>query len=215
MAHTAESLQAAFKYLWLDEVQAIKELARSLPDNPVVINIGAGSGTSGLAFMESKEDLFLVTIDIEAGKSPFGSLLSEKQILEQAGYNNRVSHRYWLDSKTAGKSWLTNSAFRYEDGQYPVPSRSREKVDMVFIDGDHSYEGCKGDIEAWLPNIKSGGIIAVHDYMKSELYAHKEDYKGDAPHPAPWLGVDRAVKELLVPNYEQVLRVKSLIAFRI
>jgi hypothetical protein len=35
---------------------------------------------------------------------------------------------------------------------------------MVFIDADHSYEHCKADIQAWLPNIKLGGIIAFHDY---------------------------------------------------
>lgn len=33
-----------------------------------------------------------------------------------------------------------------------------------FIDGDHSYEGVKRDIELWLPKIKKGGWIGGHDY---------------------------------------------------
>lgn len=37
------------------------------------------------------------------------------------------------------------------------------KVDMVFIDADHSYESCKQDIEAWLPKCKK--VICGHDYQ--------------------------------------------------
>ncbi len=37
-------------------------------------------------------------------------------------------------------------------------------LDFVFIDADHSYEGCKADIEAWLPRVRPGGICAGHDY---------------------------------------------------
>ena len=35
---------------------------------------------------------------------------------------------------------------------------------LFFIDGDHSYEGCKADIEAWLPKLREGGVMAGHDY---------------------------------------------------
>lgn len=35
----------------------------------------------------------------------------------------------------------------------------------VLIDGDHRYEACKADIEAWLPKVKPGGWIAGHDYV--------------------------------------------------
>ena len=37
-------------------------------------------------------------------------------------------------------------------------------LDFVFIDADHSYEAVKRDIAAWLPKVKSGGVIAGHDY---------------------------------------------------
>jgi len=37
-------------------------------------------------------------------------------------------------------------------------------LDFVFVDGDHEYEACKNDIIAWLPKMKSGGILAGHDY---------------------------------------------------
>jgi hypothetical protein len=40
--------------------------------------------------------------------------------------------------------------------------------DFVFIDADHSYSGCLRDIDAWLPKVRKGGIIAGHDYSKKE-----------------------------------------------
>ena len=37
-------------------------------------------------------------------------------------------------------------------------------IDFVFIDGDHSYDACRADIEAWTPFVKPGGVIAFHDF---------------------------------------------------
>jgi hypothetical protein len=37
-------------------------------------------------------------------------------------------------------------------------------LDFVFIDASHQYEDVKNDIIHWLPKIKSGGILAGHDY---------------------------------------------------
>jgi predicted O-methyltransferase YrrM len=36
-------------------------------------------------------------------------------------------------------------------------------VDFIFIDGDHSYDGLRGDWEAWSPLVAPGGIVALHD----------------------------------------------------
>lgn len=37
------------------------------------------------------------------------------------------------------------------------------KVDLIFIDGDHTHAGCKADIDAWLPHMAAGSIVAFHD----------------------------------------------------
>lgn len=36
-------------------------------------------------------------------------------------------------------------------------------IDLLFIDGWHEYQGVKGDTDAWLPKLKSGGIVVYHD----------------------------------------------------
>lgn len=37
------------------------------------------------------------------------------------------------------------------------------ELDFVFIDADHTEEGCGADIDAWWPKIRRGGLIALHD----------------------------------------------------
>jgi hypothetical protein len=51
-------------------------------------------------------------------------------------------------------------------------------VDLVFIDANHDYEFVKKDILAWLPKIKSNGLISGHDFSLA------------------WLGVVKAVTEI-------------------
>lgn len=36
-------------------------------------------------------------------------------------------------------------------------------LDFVYIDAEHSYEGVRADIHAWLPKIRKGGCIGGHD----------------------------------------------------
>jgi hypothetical protein len=45
--------------------------------------------------------------------------------------------------------------------------------DYVYIDGDHSYEGVKRDIEAWYPKVKKNGILAGHDYINFKIGLRK------------------------------------------
>jgi hypothetical protein len=37
-------------------------------------------------------------------------------------------------------------------------------LDFVFIDSDHSYEGAKREMAAWIPKIREGGWLMGYDY---------------------------------------------------
>lgn len=185
----ATGLREAFHYLYREELPALQELAQSLPHNPKVVNIGAGAGTSGLALLESRPDLLLTTIDITKESSPFGCLEAELTVAQQHGLDDRL-YQIHGRSQDVALSW-------------------NAEVDMVFVDGDHSYEGAVQDITRWMRHLKPGGIMAVHDYNKQLLAP-----EADGPHPMPWIGVNEAVDILLIDYFEQVCYVKSLIAFR-
>ena len=55
--------------------------------------------------------------------------------------------------------------------------------DFVFIDADHSYEGCRDDIAAWKGKVKPGGWLCGHDYKTK---------------PGRHIGVMRAVDEFCI-----------------
>lgn len=38
-------------------------------------------------------------------------------------------------------------------------------IDLLFIDGDHSYEGVRRDFELYEPLVRTGGMIALHDIV--------------------------------------------------
>jgi predicted O-methyltransferase YrrM len=55
-------------------------------------------------------------------------------------------------------------------------------IDLLFIDGDHRYEGVKADFEMYSPLVRPGGSIAFHDIMP------------DPQHPE--VGVNRFWREI-------------------
>lgn len=38
-------------------------------------------------------------------------------------------------------------------------------VDLLFIDGDHSYQGVKNDVNKFTPHITAGGYVIFHDVV--------------------------------------------------
>jgi predicted O-methyltransferase YrrM len=40
-----------------------------------------------------------------------------------------------------------------------------KSIDLLFIDGDHSYEGVKKDFADYAPLVRSGGLVAFHDIV--------------------------------------------------
>ncbi|KKN51263.1 hypothetical protein LCGC14_0624240 [marine sediment metagenome] len=37
-------------------------------------------------------------------------------------------------------------------------------LDWLYIDADHTYHGCKANLDTWSSRVKKGGLIAIHDY---------------------------------------------------
>lgn len=147
-------------------------------DTPLwIAQIGAGGGTSSIAMLEESERVKIVSIDIQAEGQEYAT--NEHLRLDELGLKNRVL-RIWGDSKVVGKIW-------------PVAW----KVPMVFIDGDHTEPGIRGDITNWITHILPGGIICYHDYESKN-----------------WGAVKNVVDEMMVGK-EKLLHIDTVIAFRV
>lgn len=51
------------------------------------------------------------------------------------------------------KAKFEEAVIRFNDGA----------VDILHIDGGHDYESVKRDFETWLPKVRRGGVILMHD----------------------------------------------------
>lgn len=40
-----------------------------------------------------------------------------------------------------------------------------DAADLLFIDGDHTYIGCKSDVIRYVPWLRPGGYFILHDYF--------------------------------------------------
>lgn len=74
----------------------------------------------------------------------------------------------WPSVERAARAAVSQYAGRYriQKGESVTIAKQfdNHSVDFVFIDADHSYEGCKADIQAWMPKVKRGGWLMGHDY---------------------------------------------------
>lgn len=62
-----------------------------------------------------------------------------------------------------------------------IKSFPDEYFDFVYIDGDHSYKGAKSDLINYFRKVRSGGVIAGHDYC-----CNRKEYESTIH--APWCG---------------------------
>jgi predicted O-methyltransferase YrrM len=135
---TSQDLCNQFGMLIWPEAKILKVCALMLPDNPIIVNVGAGAGTSAVAILEERPDAFIFSVDKNVAEL-------ERINLQLCGMDLSRCVRL------LGRSWTVGENFPYF-------------VNMVFIDADHGTVAVKKDIDVWIPKIISGGVAAFHDY---------------------------------------------------
>ena len=61
------------------------------------------------------------------------------------------------------RAYSLDAAKLFDDGSF----------DFVYLDADHGYEAIKADIAAWAPKVRSGGVLAGHDYLRAVVGLYK------------------------------------------
>jgi predicted O-methyltransferase YrrM len=63
------------------------------------------------------------------------------------------------------------------DSKYSMKIHPDDSVDLAFVDGDHSLEGCLADLRECWRCVRPGGLIMVHDcYTGSEVVQALEKF---------------------------------------
>ena len=191
MAETAYELAAAFGYITEAEVRALYYAADLCPPNPTIVNLGAGAGTSTLAFFEARSDATVYSVDQRLEEHPLGSLGSEVIALKNAGIYEEITGRYF---QIHG---LTQTAWEIYEGP---------PIDLLYVDDGHKEPEVRGDLVGWLPLVKPGAIVVLDDYVNPGGRSQKNRGK-------VWPDVAKVANELL-EAYEMILHADTTAIWR-
>jgi predicted O-methyltransferase YrrM len=144
---SSNQLHHAIISMTVHEGAYLYALAHSLP-GATIAEIGRSKGGSTLLLASAMQgDAHLVSYDLHvkatAGQESDAEL---REALSRYGLADRVK-LVVADSRTA-------------EG----PS-----VDLLLVDGDHSYEGARGDWEAWRDRVTPDGHVVFHDAVPDGL----------------------------------------------
>lgn len=179
---------------WLTKAEAIGlyETAASLPDNAQILEIGSWKGKSTVVIASGLRSGRIYALDPFDASGESGSAeiyakgKGELPLVEQ--FKDNLSKRGLLGKIVIKKGYSAD--FK---GQF-------KNLDFLFIDGDHSVEGCSFDFKTFGGSVKTGGFLAFHDYD-----AKRADL-------GPTWTVENLVKA--AKDWELVGQYDSLIVFR-
>jgi predicted O-methyltransferase YrrM len=144
--HEIAPNQKPAEILWL-----LGLLAESRPR--VVLEIGTDrGGTLFLWTRVASPDALLVTVDIRKMVGRLGRLSPFALVRKSF---ERERQRIELVDDVDSQSEETVARIRRFLGGRPV--------DFLFLDGDHCYESVRRDFELYVPLVREGGIVALHD----------------------------------------------------
>jgi len=141
----------------------------------IVVEIGtARGGTFFLLSRISKRDSLLISIDLPI--QPLGGIVSKPKIFYKSF--SLDNQKIFLIRKNSHKRSTLKRVEEILNGK---------KIDLLFIDGDHTYNGVKQDFQMYAPLVKENGMIVFHDIVEVPLQEYvqvnkfwnelKKDYK--------------------------------------
>jgi len=138
----------------------LEGLVSTCPDPARVVEIGTGKGNSLLHILYGlalHHDVHVWSVDLL-------ECADARRYVDSAGI---LPGRY---------SYLTGDSC-------DLATEIDEPLDLVYIDGSHTGAGVRSDILAWRDQIKSGGVMAFHDYgdPRHDVTAAIDELMADGP----------------------------------
>ena len=140
---------------WLtgNEGELLYELAKGCTGRGVIVEIGSWKGKSTVWLAvgsKAGKKIGVYAIDPHTGSSEHKDILGKSSTFKEFKENVKRA--------------------KVDDVVTPIVKKSEDAaadfnkpVELLFIDGDHSYDSVLADFTAWFPKLIDGGIIAFHD----------------------------------------------------
>jgi hypothetical protein len=154
------------------------DLIQILQKNMIICEIGVFKGEFSQKLLLETQPKELHLIDLFEGVMPSG---------DKDG-NNVIYADLEIEYKKLCDKYENNDIVKIHKGQSLINLNnfSDNYFDMIYIDGDHSYEGVLKDLEISFHKVKSNGYICGHDYSSHKFpqvveavnyFINKNNYK--------------------------------------
>ena len=124
----------------------------------IVVELGAHSGNSYFSFCQAVNSLSLKTqcyaIDSWEGDEHAGEYDGDKIFYKVNSHNEKLYSGF----SSLKRMYFNDAVSEFENGS----------IDILHIDGLHTYEAVKNDYDTWLSKISDRGIILFHDVTVRE-----------------------------------------------
>lgn len=153
-----------WKLKQIKKIRRRKRMIQKLPRDQIGVELGVWKGDHAKLLWDHATPISLLLVDTWKVKDEtiqhgaFEHVGRIRQEMFDQMYEN-VKKRF------ANNSWikvLRMDTVEASKGIYTGFGHSA--VDWVYVDADHTYEGCYRDMEAWWPKIRPGGVMFGDDY---------------------------------------------------
>jgi hypothetical protein len=133
-----------------------------------IVELGTHYGVSFLSMcqavmsLQEKDSICLHAIDTWEGEPHAG--IYGPEVFD--GLNRTINDEFGELKIRLHKKFFTEALKDFDDNS----------IDLLHIDGFHSYDALKDDFESWLPKLSRNGIVLLHDVDQSSGYGSANYY---------------------------------------
>ncbi|HYL86715.1 MAG TPA: class I SAM-dependent methyltransferase [Candidatus Angelobacter sp.] len=142
-----------------NELRFLGALAACIPAPGAIVEIGSfkGKSTVMLASVAARYGLGrVVAIDPHAGLSYLGPV--------PPGNEDPTFNEFLASLKSGGVEQNVEVCHAFSRD---AAAEWNRPIRLLWIDGDHSYRGCKEDFDLFSPYLSEGAVIALHDSLNA------------------------------------------------
>jgi predicted O-methyltransferase YrrM len=119
-----------------------------------IVEIGTAKGGTLYVWCKIAEpDALIVSIDLPGG--PFGGGYTLRDMKTFRTYKKKLQKLVFLRLDSHKKKTVRELKQKLKG----------QEIDLLFIDGDHTYNGVKKDFQLYAPFVKRNGLIVFHDIL--------------------------------------------------
>lgn len=132
--------------------QEMLELVKCANKAQYIMEIGTARGGTLYAFCKvAPNNATIISLDLPNGPYGGGYDNQHKEIYKTFAHDQQTLHLVQANSHSPETVTIIKTIL------------GSNKLDFLFIDGDHTYDGVKQDFEMYAELVKPGGAIAFHD----------------------------------------------------